>query len=68
MALGSGKLKIVLISLTEVIVLHIQWTIVEIRVLRFKKFIKFVYSFANWGLVLDPLNTTFYEFLEKVIV
>ena len=66
--LRSSNLKIVLILLAEVIALYMQMTIVEIGVPGFEKPIKFVSSFTSWGLVLDPLDTSFYELLEGVIV
>ena len=56
MVLESSNLKIILTFLIEVIVLYVQITIVNIGVLRFERFVKFVPSFVSWGLVLNLLN------------
>ena len=61
MILRSGNLKMILVLLIGVIALYMQMIIVEIKVLGFKKLVKFVFSFASWGLVLDSFNTSLYN-------
>lgn len=68
MTFESGNLKKVFALLRERITFYVQITIVEIGGLGFKKFIKFVFSFANEGLVSDPLDTSSHELLEEVII
>ena len=69
----SDKLEIVLALLTEVIAFYVQVTIVMIGVLGFERSIIIISSFDRYkwgcqGLVLDPLDTSPYKLLEKVIV
>ena len=44
-----------------------QITIVMINILGFEKPCEFVFSFTNKSLVLNPLNTSSFKLLKKVI-
>lgn len=68
--LRFGNLEMVLTLLTEVIVFHVQMTIVKIKVLELKSSIRIILSFDEYcrDLVSDPFNISPHELLKKVIV
>lgn len=73
MPLWSGNLEMIFVLLTKVIAFHVQITIEKIEVSRLEKSIGIIFSFDkyNWSrrsLVLDSLNISPNELLEKVII